>query len=145
MKKTITYAMTALFATISVSMAAPDKETMLARETAAWTAYKDKKTDDFKKIVSADMMAVYSDGVTDVQKDVADMQKMDMKSFTISDFKMTASGADIVMTSYKVKIEGTHGGEDASGNFYAGSVWKNEKGEWRAIFHTMVEEEAASK
>ena len=145
MKKYITYAMTALFATIAVSMAAPDKDTMLARETAAWTAYKDKKADDFKKIVSADMMAVYSDGVTDVQKDVADMQKMDMKSFTISDFKMTASGADIVMTSYKVKIEGTHGGEDASGTFYAGSVWKNEKGEWRAIFHTMVEEEAASK
>ncbi len=145
MKKYITYAMTALFATVAVSMAAPDKDTMLARETAAWQAFKDKKADDFKKIVSADMMAVYADGAADVQKEVADMQKMDMKSFTISDFKMTASGADIVMTSYKVKIEGTHSGEDASGTFYAGSVWKNEKGEWRAIFHTMVEEEAAAK
>jgi hypothetical protein len=145
MKKHITYAMTALFATIAVSMAAPDKDAMLAKETAAWQAYKDKKADDFKKTVSADMVAVYSDGAADVQKEVAEMQKMDIKSFTISDFKMTASGADIVMTSYKVKIEGTHGGEDASGNFYAGSVWKNEKGEWRAIFHTNIEEEAAAK
>ena len=145
MKKYITYAMTALFTTIAVSMAAPDKDTMLARETAAWTAFKDKKADDFKKIVSADMMAVYSDGASDVQKEVSDMQKWDMKSFAISDFKVTTSGSDIVMTSYKVKIEGTYGGKDASGAHYAGSVWKNEKGEWRAIFHTNIEEEAAAK
>ena len=145
MKKYITYAMTALFATIAVSVAAPDKDTMLTREKAAWQAFKDKKADDFKKIVSADMMAVYADGAADVQKEVSDMQKWDMKSFTISDFKVTASGADIVMTSYKVTIEGTYGGKDASGAYHAGSVWKNEKGEWRAIFHTNIEEEAAAK
>lgn len=145
MKKYITYAMTALFATIALSMAAPDKDTMLARETAAWQAFKDKKADDFKKIVSADMMAVYSDGAADVQKEVSDMQKWDMKSFAISDFNFTASGSDVVMTSYKVTIQGTYGGQDASGSYYAGSVWKNEKGEWRAIFHTNIEEEAAAK
>ena len=36
MKKYITYAMTALFATIAVSIAAPDKDAMTAKEKAAW-------------------------------------------------------------------------------------------------------------
>lgn len=145
MKKYITYAMTALFATIAVSIAAPDKDTMLAKENAAWQAFRDKKADDFKKVVSADMVAVYADGMADVQKEVSEMQKWDMKSFAISDFKVTASGSDIVMTTYKVVIQGTYGGQDASGTYNAGSVWKNEKGEWRAIFHTNIEEEAATK
>jgi hypothetical protein len=145
MKKYITYAMAALFATIAVSMAAPDKDTMLTMEKAAWQAFKDKKADDFKKIVSADMVAVYADGMADVQEEVSDMQKWDMKSFAISDYKVTASGSDIVMTTYKVAIQGTYGGQDASGAYNAGSVWKNEKGEWRAIFHTNIKEEAAAK
>ncbi len=145
MKKYITYAMTALFATIAVSIAAPDKDTMLAREKAAWQAFKDKKADDFKKVVSADMVAVYADGMADLQKEVSEMQKWDMKSFAISDYKVTASGSDVVITTYKVAIQGTYGGKDASGTYNAGSVWKNEKGEWRAIFHTNIKEEAAAK
>ena len=35
MKKYITYAMTALFATIAVSSAAPNKDAMMAKEKAA--------------------------------------------------------------------------------------------------------------
>ena len=47
MKKYITYAMTAFFATIAVSIAAPDKDAMMAKEKAAWQAFKDKKSDEF--------------------------------------------------------------------------------------------------
>src|SRR5229473_3539651 len=65
MKKYITYAMTALFATIAVSIAAPDKDAMMAKETAAWQAFKDKKSDDFKKVVHADFRGVYVEGTYD--------------------------------------------------------------------------------
>ena len=54
MQKYITYAMTALFATIAVSIAAPDKAAIEAKEKAAWQAFKDKKADDFKKVVDKD-------------------------------------------------------------------------------------------
>lgn len=145
MKKYLAYAMTALFTTIAVSSAAPDKDTMMAKEKAAWQAFKDKKADDFKKVVSADMVAVYADGMADVQKEVSDMQKWDMKSFAISDYKVTAQGSDVVVTTYKVKIEGTMGGKDASGTYNAGSVWQMKKGEWQAVFHTNIKEEAPAK
>ncbi len=146
MKKYMTYAMTALFATISISIAAPpDKDAMMAKEKAAWQAFKDKKPDDFKKIVSANMVAVYAEGMSDMQKELADMQKWDMKSFAISDYKATSYGPDTVISTYKVAVEGTYDGKDQSGNYNAASVWQKKKGEWQAIFHTDMKEAEAAK
>jgi hypothetical protein len=68
-----------------------------------------------------------------------------MKSFAISDYSAVAAGTDTMVSTYKVTIEGTYDGKDASGTFNSGSVWKMEKGGWMAIFHTNVKQEAAAK
>jgi hypothetical protein len=141
MKKYITYAMTALFATIAVSIAAPDKDAMMAKEKAAWQAFKDKNAADFKKVVDKDFRGVYAEGVSDMEKELSDMQKWDMKSFAISDYTTFSDEKDVIVTTYTVKVEGTFEGKDASGTYNAGSVWKIEKGVWMAIFHTNVKEE----
>lgn len=49
MKRLIIYTLTALCATIALSMASPDKAALEAKENTAWQAFKDKKADDFKK------------------------------------------------------------------------------------------------
>ena len=143
MKKLMIYTMAALFATITVSIAAPDKDAMMAKEKAAWQAFKDKNAADFKKVVAADFVGVYAEGISDMKKELDDMQKWDMKSFAISDYTAFASGADTMISTYKVTIEGTYDGKDASGTYNAGSVWKMKKGGWQAIFHTNVKEAAA--
>jgi len=145
MKKYLTYAMAALFATVAVSIAAPDKDATMAREKAAWQAFKDKKADDFKKLLSPDFMGVYSDGIQTLQQEMDSMQKWDMKSFSFSDFNLVIPDADTAVVTYKVTIEGTSEGKDASGTYNAGSVWKMKKGQWHAIFHTNTKEEAAAK
>jgi hypothetical protein len=145
MKKYMTYAMAAFFATIAVSIAAPDKAAMEAKEKAAWQAFKDKKADDFKKLVDKDFRGVYAEGIDNLQKTLDDMQKWDMKSFTISDFDSFSDEPDVMVTTYTVKIEGTFDGKDHSGTFNSGSVWKKEKGVWLAIFHTNAKQEAAAK
>jgi hypothetical protein len=132
-----------LISTIVVATAAPDTDTLMQKENAAWQAFKDKKADDFKKVVSADMVAVYDDGISNMQKELADMQKWDMKSFAISDYKITSVGRNVVMSSYVVKVEGTYNGKDASGTYNAGSVWKKDKGDWMAIFHTNIKQAGA--
>jgi hypothetical protein len=142
MKKYITYAAAALITTIAVSFAAPDKAAIEAKEKAAWQTFKDKKADDFKKLIGKDFHGVYADGVYDLQKQLDDMNKWDLKSFTISDYKIVAIGADTVVSTYNVVIEGTKEGKDASGTFNSGSVWKQEKGAWMAVFHTNVKQEA---
>jgi hypothetical protein len=136
MKKLISYTMIAFIATIAVSIAAPNKDAMMAKEKAAWQAFKDKKVDDFKKVVNADFRGVYAEGISTMQKELDDMQKWDMKSFAISDYNVVSAGADTIVTTYKVVIEGTYDGKDNSGTYNAGSVWKMQKGAWQAIFHT---------
>jgi ketosteroid isomerase-like protein len=145
MKNYLTYAIAAFFATTILAIAAPDEASLKAKETAAWQAFKDKKGDDFKKIVSANMIGVYPDGIQNLQKEMDSMQQWDMKSFTISDYKVTAAGDDTAVTTYMIKLDGTMAGKDASGTYNAGSVWKKEGGEWKAIFHTNIPQQLAAK
>ncbi len=145
MKKLMIYTMTALFATIAVSIAAPDKDAMMAKEKAAWQAFKDKNAADFKKVVAADFLGVYAEGISDMKKELDDMQKWDMKSFAISDYTAFSDEKDVMVTTYTVKVEGTFEGKDASGTYNAGSVWKMKTGAWQAIFHTNVKMETAAK
>ena len=128
-----------------VGFAAADKEAIMAKEKEAWQSFKDKKADDFQKVVDKDFKGVYVEGVSDMAKELSDMKKWDMKSFTISDYTAFSDEKDVMVTTYTVKIEGTFDGKDASGTYNAGSVWKEEKGAWMAIFHTNVKQEAAAK
>ena len=146
MKKYLTYAIAAFIATTVVAFASPEAEMMLqSKEKAAWQAFKDRKADDFKKVVAADFVGVYAEGVSNMKKEMDDMQKWNMKSFAISDYNVVATGADTMISSYKVTLEGTYDGKDASGTFNAGSVWQMKNGQWQAIFHTNVKEEKAAK
>jgi hypothetical protein len=141
MKKYLAYAVTALIASIGVSIAAPDKAAIEAKEKAAWQAFKDKKADDFKKVVDKDFRGVYAEGTSSMEKELSDMKKWDMKSFTISDYSAFSDEKDVMVTTYTVKIEGTFEGKDASGTYNSGSVWKEENGAWMAIFHTNVKQQ----
>src|SRR5690349_24512813 len=135
MKKQIIYAISALLVVTVVSAATPDKDAIQAKEKAAWQAFKDKKGDEFKKLLDKDLRCVYAEGMQNLQNQLDDMQKWDMKSFTFSDFDSFSDEPDVIVTTYKVAIEGTHDGKDASGTYNCGSVWKKEKGAWLAIFH----------
>src|SRR5207237_3543783 len=103
MKKYLAYAVTVLIASIAVSIATPDKDAIMAKEKAAWQAFKDKKPDDFKKVVDKDFFGVYAEGISDMKKELADMQKWDMKSFSISDYKALSDEPDVIVTTYIVK------------------------------------------
>ena len=137
--------MAILVATIAVANAAPDKETIIAKEKAAWQAFKDKKADDFKKIISADLMAVYDSGIKNLAQEIDTMGKMNMTSFNLSDINVTFPDPETALITYKVKVDATMEGKDISGSYNAGSVWRIKKGEWQGIFHTDMKELPAMK
>jgi hypothetical protein len=146
MKKCITYLVAVFFAmTVAGFAAGADKGAIEAKEKAAWQAFKDKKGDDFKKLVDKDFRGVYAEGISTLQTELDDMKKWDMKSFAISDFTAFSDEPDVIVTTYVVKIEGTYDGKDHSGTFNCGSVWKKEGSDWLAIFHTNAKQEAAAK
>jgi len=121
--------MTAFFATIAISIAAPDKGAMMTKEKAAWQSFKDKKTDEFTKLLSPDFMAVYADGIQTKQQEIDSMKKWDMKSFALSDFNLVMTDASTALVTYQVKVEATVEGKDASGIYKRRVDLANE--EWR--------------
>lgn len=143
MKKYISFAVTALFATAAISIAAtPDKAAMMAKENAAWQAFKDKNEAEFKKLVDKDVRCVYDTGVSNMTKELDGMKKWDMKSFAISDYDIFSDKKDVIVATYTAKVEGTFDGKDMSGTYNAGSVWKKEGNNWLAIFHTNIKQVA---
>ncbi len=137
MKKLMTYTVTAFLATIAISFAAPnDKEAIISKEKAAWQAFKDKKADEFKKLLSTDLVTVYADGMHNLQQELDGMSKTDMKSFDLSDFNVVFPNKKTAIITYKAKIEATSEGKDISGIYNAGSVWHTANGQWVGIFHT---------
>ena len=115
MKKHLTVAVALLFAGSLAAFAAPDTAALEANENAAWQAFKDKKPDEFKKVVDKDMISVSADGIADMNKEIASMQSWDMKSFKISGFKAFSDEKDVAVTSYTVTVDGTYNGQNALG------------------------------
>jgi hypothetical protein len=139
MKKYVSLAVTVWFASIVLCLAAaPDKDAIMAKEKEAWQAFKDKNAEAFKKLVDKDFRGVYAEGVVDLKTELDEMQKSDMKSFTLSDFVSFSDEPDVIVTTYKCTMQGTNGGKDTSGTYNCGTVWKSENGVWLAIFHTNV-------
>jgi hypothetical protein len=134
-----------LFATMAIANAAPNKDAIITKEKAAWQAFKDKKADAFKKLISADLVAVYPDGVNDFQKEMDSMTKTDMKSFDLTDFNVTFPAPDTAMITYKATVEATQEGKAMGGTFYCGSVWHMKNGKWMGVFHSEAKTEAAAK
>jgi hypothetical protein len=145
MKTQFTYTVAILLATIAVANAGPNDDAIIAKEKAIWQAFKDKKADEFQKLVSADVVAVYPDGIKNMKNELDSMSKTTTKSFSLSDFKVVMPDADTAMISYKAKVESSMEGKSESGNYNCGSVWRMKNGEWHAIFHSDMKEEKAAK
>jgi len=145
MKKYLTCAIAAFVATTVVAIASPETEMVQSKEKAAWQAFKDKKADDFQNLVDKDFRGVYAEGISNLQQELDDMKKWDMKSFSISDFTAFSDEPDVIVTTCIVKLEGTYDGKDHSGTFNCGTVWKKEGNDWLAIFHTNAKQEKAAK
>ena len=98
-----------------------------------------------RKWCTRDFRGVYAEGVSDMQKELDDMKKWDMKSFTISDFNIVSVGANTIVSTYKVVVEGTYDGKDAPAPSMPDRFGKWQRADGRPIFHTNVKQEAARK
>jgi hypothetical protein len=132
MQKSLVFLLTTIFATIAVSIAAPEKDAIIAREKAVWQAFKEKNADEVKKLVSTDLVAVYPDGIYNFQQRMDGMSKMTMKSFSLSDFNLSMPSDEIAIISYKAKVENKDG---SSSDLNCATVWNFKNGEWKAVFH----------
>lgn len=108
-----------------------------ANENALWTAWKNKDAKPFQMWLSADSMLVGDQGIGS-KKEVTDMlasMPCEIKSFTLSDWKLSMVDRDAALISYKGTQDGTCGGQALPSAVWASSLWANRKGKWVAVFH----------
>ena len=105
-------------------------------EKSAWEAYKNKQADAFKKYLATDYCGVYGEGIKNVDKEVADMEKTELRDYSLADMKVVFPSANVAVTTYKATIQSSSGGQDTSGTYNVASVWITTGGKWLVIFHT---------
>ena len=107
-------------------------------EKSAWESYKNKKADAFRKLMSKDYYGTYAEGIKNLDREVADMAKTDLREYSLADMKVVFPSADVAVTRYKATIQETSEGKDMSGTYNSASVWVKKSGKWLEVLHTEV-------
>jgi hypothetical protein len=107
-----------------------------AKETSLWEAWKNKQSRPFELNLASEAVMISEQGVGSKKETVAMMASMpcDVKSFTLSDWKLTIVDRDAALLTYKGAAEGTCMGE-AIPTAWASSLWVNRRGRWLAFSH----------
>lgn len=120
--------------------AAPSADELLAMENKAWEAWKNKDTKYFEGLM-ADNFVGFEMGK---RRTRAEMIKMisehpcDIKSFSVSQPRVTSVSNDVVVVTYKGSTDGTCAGEKAPANVTAASVYVRSGNTWKAAYHGEV-------
>ena len=107
-----------------------------AMETKLWDAWKNKDPKPFDMHLAADSVIVGEQGVSGkstVAKDITSMP-CEVKSFTLTDWKLSRVNANTALLTYKGAADGTCMGT-AIPTTWSSSLWVRRKGTWQAVFH----------
>ncbi|HJW37503.1 MAG TPA: nuclear transport factor 2 family protein [Candidatus Udaeobacter sp.] len=115
---------------------APSESAIADLEKSAWEAYKNKQADAFKALMSKDYYGVYAEGVKNLDAELADMAKTDLRDYSFTDVKVVFPHPKVAVITYKATVQATQGGTDISGTYNSGSVWIQQDKKWVGAFHT---------
>src|SRR5947199_2204963 len=146
MKKTLILCCMAVLAAAPICLAqknpskpaksAASESTITDLEKSAWEAYKNKQADAFKALMSKDYCGVYAEGVKNLDAELADLAKTDLRDYSFTDVKVVLPHPKMAVITYKAKVQASMGGTDMSGTYNSGSVWVQQGGKWVGAFHT---------
>jgi len=133
-------------ATPAPSPAAKPKPTMskaqiqrniIASEKKLWEAWKNKDDRPFRIALSPNSILVSETGVSDREALVkfASSSGCDVRSYALSDFRLTWLNADTAALTYKATQDVTCNGTTAPAAVWATSVWLRRGGKWYAATH----------
>jgi hypothetical protein len=123
-------------ATETKSMGPPSEADIIAKEKAAWDAFRRKDADAFKKMLAPDYTEIFWDGVHDSSHALAGMNDAQISDFTFADWKMTTIDKDAVLLTYTANVKGTFKGNAIpEGPYHEASAYVNRNGEWLAIYY----------
>lgn len=112
----------------------------VAREKQVWDAIKKRDYVAFANFLADDQLEVAAEGVNDKVGSVNGVQKVDLSSAVLSNFKVVKLDDDASLVTYTVKVPAL-GPNPAR----ASSIWVNRGGKWLAAFHHDTEVKPPAK
>ncbi len=118
---------------------AVDETAITDLEKSTWEAYKNKQSEELKKLLSKEYVGVDAEGTKDLEAEVGDMTKNDLHSYSFADVIVVFPSANIAVITYKATTQGTSRGQESSGTYNSASVWSKQNGKWLAVFHAEIQ------
>ena len=116
---------------------AQSQKLIIATEKKLWEAWKNKDAKPFNANLTADSVLVGDSGIAtkaDILKTMADAG-CEVRSYTLSDFKVTFPASNVAIVGYKGTQEITCGGQPGPGTVWASSTYVRRGDRWYAASH----------
>jgi hypothetical protein len=116
---------------------AQSQKMIVATEKKLWEAWKNKDMKVFKANLSADSIMITDSGVSDKTTSLNAMESMgcDVKSYELSDIKVTFLNNSTAILTYKSTQDATCGGQATPPTAWSSSVYVMRGGRWFAASH----------
>lgn len=120
-------------------MSAADS-TIVARETAAWLAFRNRDSAAFARIVAPGWTSVDNGGIAwPTSADMAHgMAACDTRNVTILDPRVSHPTPDVAMLTYTLQMVQTCAGKRTPPTVSVLSIWTRQNGAWRVVGHAEV-------
>jgi ketosteroid isomerase-like protein len=121
--------------------AAPTADTFMPMENKAFEAWKNKDGKYFEGYIGDNFVPGPSDNPAMTKAEVTKMiteGKCDVKSFSLSEGRVTPVGADAAVFTYKATADGTCEGKPIPSPVTAASVFVRSGDTWKAVYHNEV-------
>jgi ketosteroid isomerase-like protein len=133
--------MNANAAKTAAAAAAPTKEALMAMETKAFDAWKNKDSKFWEGFLADNYVGIGEDGKRVDRTGVIKMMsedKCEITKYEFSDGQMTPAGADAAIITYKVAYEGKCGGKPVPPAMWSASVYTRSGDTWKGAYHNEI-------
>lgn len=115
-----------------------NEQAIINLEKAVTEAYKNKKSDAFKKYLARNYVGINADGITKVNTEITEMENTDLRNYSFADMKVVFPKPAVAIVTYKSTVDSSVAGENTSGTYNVASVWTKRWGNWVLISHTFI-------
>ena len=115
---------------------AQSQKTIIATERKLWEAWKNKNINPFKATLSADSVMIGDTGVANKTEALKAMETpCEVKSYELSDLKVTFLNSSVAILTYKSTQDATCGGTQVPATVWSSSTYVMRGGKWLAASH----------
>ena len=111
-------------------------EELISKEKRTWELYKSRDVKALAELTSEDFYDIYPGGeVVDKKQYLQDVLDIEVKDYSLSDFKVVMLNEGAAVVVYKAKVHGVVKGRELKSEVAVTSGWARRGGRWLNVFY----------